>query len=238
MKRMKKIASLLLAMVMALALAAPALATAEDGKPDLVKLTQEGGSGHVLEVYQIFTAALSDKGSLDEDTIDWSPSHVDPAKLVAALQAKYPALFADDKLVPDLAAGTTVDYTSQTVAKSVASIIGNNFVTDSDETAELAKTIAKSGALGKPVTVGSQGDIWTGYALVLDRLGHEGPISKYMLKQFLKITDTISPKEGKTTVTKHVWDENKKDPADPTGQTVKADWSDGALYDTEKGYPV
>ena len=79
MTHMKKLASLLLAMVMAFALAAPAFAADE-----IYIEVPAGTEGHKYNVFQIFTGTVSSDGEALND-IDWGRD-ADPAKIVAALK--------------------------------------------------------------------------------------------------------------------------------------------------------
>ena len=78
MKNLKKLGASLLALVLALGMVAPAMASQGSGsdnppQPTQIKLTTSG-QGHTFTAYQIFKAAGSDATSLNLATLDWGPS--------------------------------------------------------------------------------------------------------------------------------------------------------------------
>lgn len=82
MTHMKKLASLALALVMALALAAPAFAAPGD---DIYIEVPAGTDGHKYNVFQIFTGTVSTDGEALTD-IAWGRD-ANPANIIAALKA-------------------------------------------------------------------------------------------------------------------------------------------------------
>ena len=91
MKNLKKLGASLLALVLALGMVAPAMASQGSGsdnppQPTQIKLTTSG-QGHTFTAYQIFKAAGSDATSLNLATLDWGPSVTNKEALWNALVA-------------------------------------------------------------------------------------------------------------------------------------------------------
>lgn len=230
MKKFKKLAASMLALVMALGMVAPAMA-AEGGKyasndPSAVTLKTES-DGHTFKVYQLFEAAPADAISLKENTIKWS-STVNAQTLIDALQKAYPDIF--DSVISENAKS---DATAQNVAK----VLKENFQTPGsqfntiEQNAALAQTIATSGAFSDSVEVkkGTNQNVQTGYCVMIDQPNTGDPI--YMLQTITAkaeagSTETpvvpITPKDSASQLTKEVWDPAKGD---------EGGWSDGAIYE-------
>ena len=98
MTRMKKLASLLLAMVMALALAVPALAAGASA-------VTTGTDGHTFTAYPIFTADPTDKyDGLKMETLDWHENvkGAEVYKVLNGLDAEiFPETLTIEKQVQD-----------------------------------------------------------------------------------------------------------------------------------------
>ena len=89
MKRIKKLASLLLAMVMALAMTMTAFAA--DNHPHTITVTQNAAdkTEHTYEAYQIFKGDLATVGGEEVlSNIEWGTGIAEPDALLAALKSE------------------------------------------------------------------------------------------------------------------------------------------------------
>lgn len=214
---MKKISAIILALVMVLALAVPAMAATT-----YTLTINNTAPGHTYDAYQIFSGTLSSDGSTLSD-IEWGAGIANPAGFVAAL-------LADEVSIPLTGGATTTlktvfsavaDVPAADQAAKVAEIAGtiSNDSFTLDRFAELLGTFT-AGAhlyLGTPTATtnthvdGTHYDISglpAGYYLVKDRDGtQEGEAdfySKYMV-QIVK-DGTVNVKGGNVTVDKGVND--------------------------------
>ena len=115
MKRMKKYASLLLALVMALALAVPAMA-ADDTYTITIKTDK---TGHTYEAYQIFSGVLSEDGKTLSD-IEWGTGVDDAIKTLFPDAAAKAASLNNDNVADfaELVAGHLTTVAGTSVAKA------------------------------------------------------------------------------------------------------------------------
>ena len=227
MKNLKKLGASLLALVLALGMVAPAMASQGSGsdnppQPTQIKLTTSG-QGHTFTAYQIFKAAGSDATSLNLETLDWGPSVTDKEALwnaLVALDATGATFNAESK---------PADLGSAEGARAVADLIINAYPQSSREdritaNEKLAMAIIDSGAITRTVSLNnvtgeSIDNPLTGYFAIKDEAGS---LTTYMLLTAGADT-TIKPKEGKSTVKKEVWDPTSDD-----------EWSDGEIYSAEQ----
>lgn len=219
MKKFKKLAASMLALVMALGMVAPAMAAEGDpyaGNDPKKASLSTASTGHQFTVYQLFKAAPADGSSLKENTIEWGDSVI-PGTLIEALKRDFPEAFAS--------------ITAESSAQDVAKVLHDKFETPGSQfssvanNAALAKTIATSGAFNTSVLVTDKNtqDVLTGYCVMVDQPTTGEPI--YMLRTVTGDVK-IAPKDSTSQVTKEVWDQDKKN---AEGEVVGG-WSDGAIY--------
>lgn len=233
MKHMKKFASLLLAMMMVMALAVPAMAGGpEDQEKDPeepkntpaheVALTvnpDKKDNGHTYTAYQIFVADVTPTGTSLAD-VKWAENITDANKVALVNSLKDHFKDADDK---DIFADVVA-----TDAMAVAKIISDNFKVGApmaSRAPELAQLIGDSIKDHKtiPAAAGTLDcNVMTGWCLIMDQTGST---TDYTLQQITKDTE-IDPKTGTSQVTKEVQQANG------------GDWSDGAIYSEKNGDPV
>ena len=202
MKHARKLAGILLAMVMALALALPAFAdeTANDNgstnTSNTVEISAPAGSTRTYDVYQIFTGTLSENKVLSD--VKWGRN------------AKLPE-------------GTVVgDTVSDTVLKSLTDV---NNSSDTEKLAVIEDYVDfDSQAIG---TVSKEKSLFvvTGYYLIKDNGPlNDGEAYSLYVVQIVGPT-TISPKVGTVTSEKKIKDINDTTDSAATG------WQDSADYD-------
>lgn len=202
MKKMKKIAASLLALVMVAAMMVPAMAesvTVKNSKPD----------EHTFRAYQIFTAEPSTDadgnkdGGLNINSVMWGSAVTNPGAFWDAIE---PLLKADVE-------GNRPAKPDPFTAQAVARILNDNF----DEEGGTDKVYAGNKALAQaiygvvsksPSTLVEGGDgtpMSTGYYLVTDSTDGEETVAEYMLWNVVSNT-TIYPKTSTTIVKKEVLD--------------------------------
>ena len=195
MKKTKKLAAVLLALVMLVAFAIPAFAQTGDYSITITSTT----ANHTYTAYQIFKGDITGTDTTTEGTsgytlsnIEWG-SNVNGAALLAVLRQ------ADgDK------------YGSCTTAADVAGAIG---ATAAD--ADAFATIVSAHLTGQGTSVTSQGDSATinlteaGYYLVKDSLSGDGTnefVSDYIVQ--VLGDESLAPKGDKATIEKKVYEES------------------------------
>lgn len=219
MKHLKKLGSVLLALVMVLALAVPAFA-ADDAVMVDVSSTNPT---HQFETYQIFTAPQNKDengkldGSLDLNNIQWGEAVTNAETLWNALEEKYPNVFRSSE---DTIEGTAYPANRPTglstktsdSAKAVAKLLMDNFArgtTDKTipDNAELAKVFYDvfKAANARKTLVQTDTKVLTGYYLVTDSLDNGASIAEYMLWNITQATP-ITPKASTSKVKKEVFD--------------------------------
>lgn len=240
MKHLKKLGSVLLALVMVMALAAPAFASdatgGEDGNPEATATPtpvvesvtlSTSSTGHTFTVYQIFEAAPADASSLVTDTIKWS-STVNPQTLIDALHKAYPDLGFDNLISGNVASNGTAQNVAEVLRKNFT-VPGSKYNTVADNAA-LAEVIATSNAFSDNVaiTAGTSDNnlVKTGYCVMIDKPSSGNPT--YML-QVITSDTTITPKEDDTTLTKKVFKPMTNGTVNLNG--VNGEWTDGAIYE-------
>ena len=209
MKHIKKLASLLLALVMALGLATTAFAA------ETYSITiNNSAEGHTYEAYQIFTGDLAEKdGAKILSNIVWGSGISEAGR--TALQNKYDT--AETKSAAGVAAALTNDNAVQ-FAKDAAGYLTTTKV---DSTySETNKNYTISG-------------LAAGYYLVKDKdgslTGDSDSYTEYIIQVVGNVTAT--PKSDVPEVQKKVKDIN-----DST-DTTKTDWQDSADYDIGDSIP-
>ncbi len=215
MNRLKKYASLLLALVMALALAVPAMAgeNVEGGETtDSATVTIDGGTkennlnGHTFTAYQIFSGTQSEDGRLGNVT--WG-ADINGDSFLAALKA-------DASPVKD-------KFAAATDAASAAVAMEGMSAAEAEEVAKIARNYVSNGA-----TIKETGSLTlpTGYYLIVDTTENIGENEAYNSSLF-QLTDdiTIAVKKDVTTVEKKVKDKNDSNEEGESG------WQDSADYD-------
>lgn len=209
MKHIKKLASLLLALVMVLSLATTAFAA------ETYSITiNNSAEGHTYEAYQIFTGDLAEKdGAKILSNIVWGSGVSEAGQ--TALQNKYDT--AETKSAAGVAAALTNDNAVQ-FAKDAAGYLTTTKV---DSTySETNKNYTISG-------------LAAGYYLVKDKdgslTGDSDSYTEYIIQVVGNVTAT--PKSDVPEVQKKVKDIN-----DST-DTTKTDWQDSADYDIDDSIP-
>lgn len=208
MKHTKKLASLLLALVLAFALAVPAFA--EDGYS--ITITNSA-TGHTYEAYQIFTGDLAEKdGKKVLSNIVWGSGISEAGK--TALQNKYDT--AETKSAAGVAEALTADNAVQ-FAKDAAGYLTTT------------KVDSKYSATNKNYVISG---LAAGYYLVKDKdesvTGENAVYTEYIIKVVADVEAT--PKSDVPEVEKKVEDTN-----DSTGKT--SGWQDSADYDIGDSVP-
>lgn len=209
MKHTKKLASLLLALALAFALAIPTFAAGETYSITINNNT----TGHTYEAYQIFTGDLAEKdGKKVLSNIVWGSGISQDGK--SALQNRYDT--AETKSAAGVAEALTTDNAVQ-FAKDAAGYLTNTKV-DSKYNEE-KKNYVISG-------------LAAGYYLVKDKdgsvTGENDAYTEYIIKVVANVEAT--PKSDVPEVEKKVKDTN-----DSTG--VTSDWQDSADYDIGDSIP-
>lgn len=248
MTHMKKLASLLLAMVMALALAVPAFAAGTSA-------VTTGTDGHTFTAYPIFTADPTDKyDGLKMETLDWHENvkGSEVYKVLNGLDAEiFPETLTIEKQVQDTNEdgslkyeedGTTPVMKTETVeldpaskegAQAIAELIVKKWGDKSSrlkDTAvkELADALAEANKKANYTILGTSLDVTKnagnqvpfGYCLIVDKVGST---ETNMLWTIMEQSTKITPKKGESQVTKTVWNPNGD-------QDNDADWSHGEVY--------
>lgn len=205
MKNMKKLASLLLVMVMVLSLTAAAMA--DETTPHTITITTEK-EGHTFEAYQVFTGTINEEGTIWKlSNINWG-SGVNSSTLLAELK-------------------THVAYSKCETADDVANVLKDR----GDYVDAFANIVSKhltnaAGSANAPTektgyVINITGD---GYYFVKDATAVTGndAATKYMLRVAKDVT--VGPKVELPSMEKKVKDIN-----DSTG--VATGWQDSADHD-------
>lgn len=215
MKHFKKLAGLLLAVIMTLAMCMTVMAADND-----YTITIDGtGKGHTYEAYQIFSGKYdASKGNLSD--INWGTG-VNSSDLLTELRSNNSPLYT-------IFQGLEASATAEDVAKKLETLDSNQ-----NEIEEFAKIVAKHLNAKKTSTVAdnTNATIYTisglqaGYYLVKDADSSENidAFTKYILR-VVKSTK-ITPKSSVPTSEKKVKDIN-----DAT-DTNYSDWMDSADHD-------
>ena len=211
MKKMRRFAGLLLAMVMVFALAVPAMA-------DTADLT-----GHTYKAYQIFSGTQAE-GSSVLGNIEWGTG-INSTNFLNALKA------SNDF-------GTPNAFADCTTAQDVAEVVAN--WTDSSAQAKAFAKLAYTNKTGEGITcVSGQTDLDAGYYLVVDvtdfNSEDETGDSVYnlaLLQLTNKGTFEIQNKTSVPTVEKKVDDIN-----DSNNTEDEVQWNDSADYDIGDDVP-
>ena len=186
MKRMKKLVSLLLTLVMVIAMAAPAFA--ENKKVTLTN-PQEG---HTYTAYQIFKGEISGaEDSYKLANIQWGGD----------VEAE--ALLQDLKAMPES------KFAACESAAAVAEVIAKEYA-DTDKLDELAKIIAEhlKEATGEVLNVSgnaASAEVAPGYYMIEDTVtenGNQNPISKHIVE--VVGPTSLTQKSEETTVEKKI----------------------------------
>ena len=185
MTRMKKLASLLLAMVMALALAAPALAAGDYPDFTITVTPGEESAGHTYTMYQIFKGVPNGNNL---NNIAWGDG-VDVAKFVAALKTELPGNAAVQAL------GTGADVEAEDVAAAINNLQDGTPIANAASKALAAfKTPQLTGKEETPVS----GEYEAGYYVIQDV---KGDSTVYTVNRLVAALP-ISPKDAPPTVPK------------------------------------
>lgn len=228
MRHMKKFASLLLAMIMVMALALPALADEGGENVDApqedapvkepLEVAVSADENYNYQIYQIFKAAPG-SGGLEAGTIAWGDSVKNPAAFVQLLKDNYKGTAENPGIFDAADAGDPA---------KVAQIISDNFKAASDAVA-LAELIGKNAStlfdmvtlVPAPADEMNQPTLYTGWWLMEERV--EGGTGDPLYRVHQVTTDTLDlePKKGKPSVEKEVANPDAAD-----------GWSNAAIYPT------
>lgn len=213
MKNMKKLASLLLVMVMVLSLTAAAMA-AEDTKHTITITTEK--EGHTFQAYQVFKGTINEEGTIWKlSNIDWG-NGVNSSALLAEL-ITYDA-YSKCKTADDVAnvlkdRGDYVD--------AFANIVSKHLTTAAGSANTISTVTISENEVVKGYKISVTGD---GYYFVKDAdpvTGNDAA-TKYMLRVARDVT--VGPKVELPTMKKKVKDIN-----DSTGEATG--WQDSADHD-------
>lgn len=213
---MKKLITVLLALLLVMALCVPAFASegptessepTETPEPTTYTITMSSTTGHTYAAYQVFAGDLYDHIL---SNIVWG-SGVDGDALLAALQADatYGADFADCETAAD-----------------VADVL-DELADDSDAIKAIAKIIAANKTTASGTGTTQITDLPAGYYLIVDETAAASmPAGDSYSNFILKVVDdvTVEAKDGTVTSQKKVKDNN-----DTAGSVT--DWQDSADYD-------
>lgn len=243
MKHLKKLGSVLLALVMVMALAAPAFAA---NTADVTVSTDS--KGHTFTAFPIFTANATEKADgIKLETVEWYKT-VNGTKVYEVLNGidanAFPKPLTETVIETDSEGNEAetekeVDIDSPKGAKMVAELIKAKWGDDSSRLHEtkvkefasalVAADKADNGTIlgtGVQITPEVPQSLPTGYCLIVDAVG---ATTDEMLWTIYGDT-TVTPKKGETKVEKTVWNPVVKDP------TSEAGWVNGAVYsDTQAG---
>lgn len=211
MKRTRKPAFILLALLMTLLLAVPVFAAGNE----YAIVIDNGSEGHIYEAYQIFAGDLSGEGILSN--VVWGDS-VNGGGLLAALQSadneKYGSCTTAAQVAEALSGGEGIEATAADAEAFAQAAEG--FLTSPKGSAD-----APSG--GKYTISG----LPAGYYLVKDKdsslEGKPETYTNYIIKVIKNVE--MAPKSGTTTSQKKVKDINDSQ------SSVYTDWQDSADYD-------
>lgn len=201
MKHMKKLAALLLALVMALALAVPAMAAEET--------VEVGTTGHTYTVYQIF-AGDQVAGSATLGNIKWGKG-IDDYKLISQLKADSRLVVNGKNVFKDI--DENIEDTAITAAQ-VAAVLGA-YADNSNVARVFAAVAATANCFNRGSVVGTVTDETTtleldpGYYLIVDKASQYQDASNSSLLQVTnKGKFTIQKKYDLPTLKKQVKDAN------------------------------
>lgn len=213
MKNMKKLASLLLVMVMVLSLTAAAMA--DENTPHTITITTEK-EGHTFQAYQVFKGTINEEGTIWKlSNIDWG-NGVNSSALLAEL-ITYDA-YSKCKTADDVAnvlkdRGDYVD--------AFANIVSKHLTTAAGSANTISTVTISENEVVKGYKISVTGD---GYYFVKDAdpvTGNDAA-TKYMLRVARDVT--VGPKVELPTMKKKVKDIN-----DSTGEATG--WQDSADHD-------
>lgn len=219
MKNMKKLASLLLVMVMVLSLTAAAMA--DENTPHTITITTEK-EGHTFQAYQVFKGTINEEGTIWKlSNIDWG-NGVNSSALLAEL-ITYDA-YSKCKTADDVAnvlkdRGDYVD--------AFANIVSKHLTTAAGSANTISTVTISENEVVKGYKISVTGD---GYYFVKDAdpvTGNDAA-TKYMLRVARDVT--VGPKVELPTMKKKVKDIN-----DSTGEATG--WQDSADYDIGDSVP-
>ena len=214
MKRMKKLASLLLALVLAMSMAMVVSAAPDTTTKHTITITNET-TDHVYEAYQVFKGDNSNEDDKLVD-IDWG-NGVNAAALLTELK--------------------TLDaYKDCEDAEDVANVL-KTFEDNSAQIDAFAKVVAKhlatvagtSTATASPYEISVTGD---GYYFVKDRDSSVTAEGDTYTEYILKVVEDVevAAKDGTVTSEKKVYDINDSTEIKPS-VIPPEDWQDSADYD-------
>lgn len=174
MKQMKKLASLLLALIMAFAMTATAFAV--NTNAHTITITNEK-SGHTYTAYQVFAGDISD-GKLTN--IEWG-SGVDSAAVLTALKAPENSPYASCEDAEDVADVLAKFANDSAQLDAFAKVVGAHLSTAAGTSTET------KGETSSTYTINVTGD---GYYFVKDTgaLGTDDAATKYILKVVENVT--------------------------------------------------
>ena len=214
---MKKLFSILLALVLVMGLCGSAFASGQTNTPATYTITMSTTANHSYTAYQVFSGKLTESnGKTVLSDIEWG-SGVNGDALMTALRA-------------DSTYGSA--FTSCASASDVADVL-SAYDDDSAAIKAIAKIIAANKATAAGSGTTSITGLAAGYYLILDTTAAADmpdgqTYSDFMLEVVKDVT--VEAKDGSTTSQKKVKD------ADDTAGTV-TDWQDSADYDIGDAVP-
>ena len=211
MKNMKKFFSLVLAIVMVMALAAPVMADEGDGniaevgggataQPSYTLTINNSHEGHTYEAYQIFEGDLATvNGKEVLSNIVWGSDVKNTDDLLAAINAKFNQSFTTAAAVADwLSKSVTSDSTT---LDQFAAVVGGYLDTASGTSTYVQATNEKAAHY---IITG----LYAGYYLIKDQEGTQDGKPDAYTKYILRVLkdESVTPKSDTTTVEKTIND--------------------------------
>lgn len=223
MKYLKKFASIALALIMVLALAAPAFADEPEHKSTL----HASDESHSFTAYQLMTGTMNEDGTIIASTAEWATG-IEGASVLNALKNTTFKNADGTNITPNpFAEVESTDAPAIALELAKFEVKGNALNTEENKQL-LAKAIYENAVKGKDgipsYVVDSTNQVDYGYCLATETVGENDTAPVYHLHRIYQAVTTFNVKKGDSTVKKEV-------------QQIEKIWSDGAVYQLDEEIP-